>query len=165
MTMKDSLDQLWKIHSYTNEYIRFADQKAAFLFAIPSALLAAMYSFGYNKNLGFDRLTLLNATFYDTALGTLTLLSIAPLALCAVFSLCVIAPRLGRLPRTFLSVFSKPTSSTKHIGHIYWGDIIAHGTSTNYAAGMENRIADDLSRDVATHVYTLAQVAASKYKT
>src|SRR2546428_5070756 len=35
---------LWKVHSYTNDYIRFADAKAGFSVGIASALLAVLYA-------------------------------------------------------------------------------------------------------------------------
>ena len=44
MTQSTDVDFLWKIHSYTNDYIRFADTKAAFTATLAAALIGILTS-------------------------------------------------------------------------------------------------------------------------
>jgi hypothetical protein len=43
-TQPTDTDFIWKVHSYTNEYIRFADAKAGAVIAWCSALTAALFA-------------------------------------------------------------------------------------------------------------------------
>ncbi len=84
----------WKVHQYTNEYIRFADQKAGIVLAVETGLLAAAYAAKLHQACWPSRLTVSEATLYDTTVGVLSWLAFAGLGLGAIFALWAVAPRL-----------------------------------------------------------------------
>src|SRR5437763_11946832 len=53
-----SLEFLWKVHSYTNDYIRFADTKAGIALALVAGLLATLFGSKAHYYLAPSRLAL-----------------------------------------------------------------------------------------------------------
>jgi len=140
---KDRVEFLWKVHSYTNDYIKFADTKAAFIITAVGGLIAALVSTGIFDNL--HRLSIGNWS----AICWFALASMALLVASFVFSLAVITPRLH--------------SSTK-LGLIFWNHIKRHGDSNRFTKSINSQSAEQIESEVSRHVYDLAAVCSTKYR-
>ena len=115
------VDFLWNVHSYTNEYIRFADTKAALTVAWATALLGVLYA---------ERVHAVPNP--ETGFWVTSLLAAA--ALCAGFVLSVwsILPRLLCNPIARSSPKNTKTIATKSVGLIYWGDVLSLNDAVTY---------------------------------
>jgi hypothetical protein len=160
------LEFLWKTHSYTNEYIRFADPKAGILIALAGGLIAAMFSakchhYCYPNTLSWER-----ADGWSTFLGTCSVVSFVLLGICVVMNAWAVAPRLwrtfikgvvARFQHTLTPQQAKP-------GFIFWEEVILHGSAAEYLKAVKGLTDEGMVEAVATHVYVLAGVANEKYK-
>jgi hypothetical protein len=135
---KDRLDFLWKVHGYTNDYIRFADSKAAFVAATVIVLIGALVASRVFDSFGGT----LPARIW-WAFGALALLLLSFL-----FALWAIKPRLH---------------STTPKGYIYWGSVIEHKEDLVYAMECGKLTSADLEMNVSRHIYTLAGICHHKY--
>lgn len=133
-------DFLWKVHNYTNEYIRFADTKAAFLITAGSALVGVLVSSDV-----LDKSLKPAAHWgFSTWLGLLGLFSLVVSILCAAWA---IKPRLW---------------GSAAVGLIFWESVRRHETNEAYYAALQ-RQSGEYSKTVADHVYALGAVAKRKY--
>jgi hypothetical protein len=149
MTQMDSthlpthLDFAWKTHEYINNYIRFADTKAAFVVAWTSGLLAVLY--GANAHhifvFGLD---------FSTAAVAPTLSLAAFLLLPAAFLIAVWS-MIPRLP------------TTQRSGLVFWESILVHTNGELYARDLARRDEDSLSQHLCVQIHTVAGVAKTKY--
>ena len=133
---------LWEVHRYINEYIRFADTKAAFLMTAASAIVGALVSTGV-----VDKIFTKSA---PTAWSFTTWLALTGLAFltasvsCGVFA---IKPRLwGRAT----------------VGLIFWESILRHGTSDMYHAALVSA-SSGREKAISDHIYVLSALAQRKY--
>jgi hypothetical protein len=119
----ESTDQfLWKVHQYTNEYIRFADTKAAFIAAVSTALIGSLVSSSI-----FDscfRRTLCLWTKLQWAGIAGLMLVVTALAL----SVAAIRPRLWN--RT-------------SVGYIFWESVAGHRTAQEFSHAVCKLPAED----------------------
>lgn len=138
-----SLDFLWKIHGYVNEYIRFADTKAAFTITLAVAVLGGLLSSGVH------RLVVLAPPSQWTLLESAAGASMFLLAISVFLGGCAIWPRFWR--------------RGAGEGHIFWGAIVEQPNANAFWAGIRNRAPENLTEAVAHHVYSLANVCARKY--
>ena len=155
MTEERSLqvDFLWQVHSYTNEYIRFADTKAALTIAWATALLGALYA--ERVHAVPDR---------TTAFLVITLMATAPL--CAGFVLAVLSilPRLYRNPIAKLRANSTTSTATKSVGLIYWGDVQSLKNASAYEQHIEKLDEENIVGELSRHMFVLSDIANSKYR-
>lgn len=139
---KDRLDFLWKVHGYTNDYIRFADTKSAFVTASVVVLIGAVVSSGV-----FDGIRDVPKENWPIhvwfSVGALAFLLLA--FLCALWA---IKPRLH---------------STIPKGFIYWGSVVEHKKDTAYATECHTLTADELELNVSKHIFVLAGICNRKY--
>ena len=117
-------DFLWQVHGYTNEYIRFADTKAAFIAAATSALIGTSISSSVLDSF------LLKAPCLWYRSQWLALIGLLMLSLSTICSLAVVWPRLwNKTP----------------VGFIFWESIAGHRSAVNFskaihkATGQERR--------------------------
>src|SRR5438270_11216146 len=47
--IKQKTEFLWKVHSYINDYVKFADAKAGVVIVFDSGILGALYSAGFTR--------------------------------------------------------------------------------------------------------------------
>jgi hypothetical protein len=129
------------VHQYIRDFIKFADQKAAFIMAIASAILAFLIKQDAHKSL----LTPIRDRGLPewAAFSSLLLIAIA-----ALLALLVVLPRL----------------SSKGKGIIYWKGILLTNSSANYAAKIQTLDDDKLVRAILDHTYELAEIADRKYE-
>lgn len=133
---------LWEVHRYTNEYIRFADTKAAFIAGVSTALIGSLVASSL-----FDscfRTSLCQwSKLQCTGLVGLLLLSAS-----VTLSVAAIRPRLWN-----------PTS----VGFIFWGSISGHGTASRYSHAVERLTPQEKSAAISNHLFVLAGIANRKY--
>lgn len=164
------VDFLWKTHSYTNDYIRFADPKAAILIAIASGLIAALFTAKCHLLCAPGRLSWAEATAKATFLGAASLLAFCLLGLSVIFGSWAVAPRLWR---TFvrgvvqrllrrLATAVQPQAKPQ-AGLIFWGDILLHHDENAYWQAVSALAPSQMSEAIAKHVYVLAGIADAKY--
>lgn len=135
-------DFLWQVHEYTNEYIRFADTKAAFIAAASTALIGTCIS---SSILDSSLRKALSAWYWSQwyAIAGLLLLSIA-----LVLSLLGIRPRLW---------------NETPVGFIFWESIFGHQSATNSSQTIHKTTAHERTNAIAEHLFILASVAKRKY--
>lgn len=160
----ESLDFLWKVHSYTNDYIRFADQKAGLVLAVESGLIAAMYAAKLHHACSLTRFNFQERTVADTALGFVSFIGFLFLGVGVGFALFAIAPRLWtQVWSTFRERLYNSLSVGTLAGSVFWKEVLANGNAVAYLARV--RGLDEAGREdaVGRHVYVLAGVANAKF--
>ena len=140
---KDRVEFLWKVHSYTNDYIKFADTKAAFIITAVGGLIAALVSSRVLDDL--HRLRIGNWS----AICWVALVSLALLVASFVSSLAVITPRLA---------------SSTTLGLIFWNHIKKHEDSNKFTKSINSQSTEQIESEVSRHVYDLAGVCGTKYR-
>jgi hypothetical protein len=139
---KDRIDFLWKVHSYTNDYIRFADSKAAFVAASSAALIGAVMGTRVLDEVGQKGLAQCPAHCW---VGLFALVLLAAAFLSAVFA---IRPRLR---------------ATTNKGFIFWGSVVEHKNDLSYSKAVQALKTDQLELNVSRHVFALAKICKTKY--
>jgi hypothetical protein len=133
---------LWQVHEYTNEYIRFADTKAAFIAAASTALIGTCIS----STILDSSLRKSPCAWYWsqwTAAAGLVLLSVSVL-----LSLWAIRPRLwNKTP----------------IGFIFWESIGGHTSASAFSQAIHKTTAHVRTNAIAEHLFILASIAKRKY--
>jgi hypothetical protein len=139
----ESTDQfLWEVHRYTNEYIRFADTKAAFIAAISTALIGSLVSSSIFDSCFRKTPCLWSKLQWAGITGLLLLL--AALAL----SVAAIRPRLW---------------NKTSVGYIFWESVAGHGTAQAFSHAVRELPAQDRTTAISDHLFALATVAKRKY--
>lgn len=133
---------LWNTHKYIDDYIKFADTKAAFVVAILSAFLSSGIKSG-------SYATILHKPVSQWCLLDGIAITALILMLAAVLmSVNVIRPRL----------------KTKQVeGIIYWKAITIAGCF-KFVSTIESLDDDTLRSAVAGHTYEIAEIATKKYR-
>jgi uncharacterized membrane protein YeaQ/YmgE (transglycosylase-associated protein family) len=141
-TAKDRLDFLWKIHGYTNDYIRFADSKAGVVSAIIIALIG-----GVIASRSFDSLAQVSLEHWPIRVwwGAVALVVLLLSFACTILA---IRPRLH---------------STVPKGFIFWTSVIEHGSDLNYAEECRKLTAHEMELNVSRHIFALAVICKRKY--
>ena len=129
------------VHDYVREYIRLADQKAAFLFTGATALLAFLYKTGVSARW---RSPVMTWNLLDIA----TFLAVVALAVSVVLALLVVMPR---------------TSGSRR-GVVFWKAIAEFQTGRHYSDEVRMLSAATLSQIKAEHCFDLAKVCRQKYR-
>ena len=128
-------------HQYVREYIRLADQKAAFLFTGATALLAFLY-----KNDVSARW--LKPVMQWNILDTVAFMAMTALALGVLFALLVVIPRTAGSRRGFL----------------FWEAIAEYDSGRQYSDELRLLSAATLTQVKAEHCFELARVCRTKYR-
>ena len=126
---------LWDVHKYTNDYIRFADTKAAFTAGVSTALIGAMVSSSV-----FD------SSFRVTPGQWTTVLWIA------FFGLLLLVTSLG----LSIAAIRPRLWNNKSVGYIFWGSISGHGTAREFTHAVHSLSDRQRSEAVSEHLYVLA---------
>ena len=165
------LEFLWKTHSYTNDYIRFADTKAAIIIALSSALLGSLLTIKAHYFLAPSRFNLIDPSWKGSWLGIGALVAFAFLAAAWVQAMLAIAPRLttfafpgflaSHVP--FLANVLGKKSPPLSPGLIYWGNILAHGTEDAFWAAISTPTQSQLAEALARHLFVLASISHRKF--
>ncbi len=131
------------VHQYVNEYIRFADAKAGFLFAFTSGATGFLYS----KSILHP---LMQASICSwTTLGWLSFLGFAALTVAGVAAFWVVKPRL------------QPKNDD---GLIFWETVAAKLDANAYVGEVTGLTGSGMVSEVVDHTYQLSRVARYKYR-
>lgn len=129
------------VHEYVREYIALADQKATFVFAGATALLAFLYTSGVS-----DRWLKLPQTW--GILDLVALVAMVGLAIGAFLALLVVIPRTPGSRR----------------GFIFWEAVARHKSGRDYADELSTLSPASLFQIKAEHTFDLAGVCRRKYR-
>jgi hypothetical protein len=135
-------DFLWEVHHYTNEYIRFADTKAAFIAGTATALIGSLFASSVFDSCFRTVPCLWSKTQWVGILGLLLL------AISLTLSIVAIRPRLWN-----------PTS----VGFVFWDSITGHGTARHFTQEVHKLSDTERSAAVSNHLFVLATIAKRKY--
>lgn len=130
-----------ELHNYLREYIRNADQKAAFFFAGATAMLAFLHSHQGTAHWLKDIRTW-------SLIDTLSFVALLALALSACALLGVVFPRLKGSKR----------------GLIFFSAIAEHDSAREYTTEVLRRSVDELVTAKLQHAYDLSKVCVAKYQ-
>ena len=133
---------LWEVHKYTNDYIRFADTKAAFIAGVSTALIGSLVAssiFDSVTKMGFCEITKMQWAGF-VGLVALT----ASLGL----SIAAIRPRLW---------------NNTSVGYIFWGSVVGHKTAKQFTLAVNGLSKADRASAVSDHLFVLASIAKRKY--
>ncbi len=130
-----------QVHQYIREYIRFADQKAGFFFAVYTALLAFLYR---NEVSARWMKPVMNWNIIDT----LGFIAMAGLSVSALLCAYVVIPRLAGSRR----------------GYMFFEAIAEYPSARDYSDDIATKTAASLAQIKSEHCYDLAKVCRSKYK-
>jgi hypothetical protein len=160
------LDFLWKVHEYTNEYIRFADPKARWVAAFAAALIGVLYAAKVQ-----DAWT--SAVFQNAGKGAIAKAIVAAAAF-ALLGVSVILSAWSMIPRlwaryaagTVARVAVNQESKNKAVrqGFLFFEEVIKYADESAYFDAIQNAKPPEFNRVVAKHVYALAGVASHKHR-
>jgi|SRR5208337_832171 len=124
-----SIEFIWKVHDYTNNYIRFADTKAALVIVVASGLTASLYAAQAHHYFRLSRLSLHAASGWATLLGVGSLLAFLCLGGSIFLAVLAVVPRLRLQPRAGRTLVQKPlhSSGEQPVGYVFWRSILACG--------------------------------------
>ena len=128
-------------HQYIREYIRLADQKAAFFLGFSAALLSFLYSVNVSQR------WLKSPTLWSWV-DLVAFLAMVGLALAAILSFAVVIPRLKKSNR----------------GIIFWDSIAQFSSSLQYLERVHRATPEELVRTKLEHCFDLARVCQRKYR-
>lgn len=128
-------------HGYISDYIKFADQKAAFVFTATTALLAFLYQAGASRRW-------LRPPWAWTFGDGLAFLAMLGLGMAALVSVVVIVPRLSGARR----------------GFVFWESVAEFPSGADYTDAVLTLTAGELSRAKLEHCWELAGVCRRKYR-
>jgi hypothetical protein len=134
---------LWDVHRYTNEYIRFADTKAAFIAGVDAALIGTAISSSL-----FDSCLHQSPCHWSVALW-LGIAGVIPLCFSIAFSVSTIIPLRWH--------------NVTH-GFIYWNSVVAHGSPKNFGHAFVALSSDGMTSELTNHIYVLGTIAKKKYE-
>lgn len=137
------LDFLWEVHKYTNEYIHFADTKAAFIAGVDAALIGTAVSTSL-----FDSCFRQTPCHWPVAVW-LGIVGVILLALSIGFCVSTIIPRLRH--------------NATH-GFIYWDSIVAHGSPQTFREAFVALSSDGILAELANHIFVLGTISKRKYR-
>ncbi len=138
------LDFAWKTHEYINNYIRFADTKAALIIAWSSAILGTLYVGRLHEAVMQSHFTFKGIS-WATTLATLAFPLLGVSFLAAAWSI------IPRLPTKQLS------------GLVFWESILVHASGDLYANELGRNDTNQLTRHLCLQIHTVAAVARKKY--
>ena len=164
---KEQLDFAWKVHSYTNEYIRFADSKAGLTLAVAAGLVASLFGAKAHAYIHWSRLWFVCGQFEweSTLIGIFSLVSFLGLLAAAVLLVWAIEPRIWSKShedkRTEMDAM--PPLLVTSRGLIYWELVRAHGTAAAYEAELKDTDCNAQITQVTAHIFVLGDIAKRKY--
>lgn len=162
----------WKVHGYTNDYIRFADPKAAFGMAAVSGLVACLFSLKAHQYPSIARVYESGYAAHVIAYSVAVVASFALLLASAVIFTTVISPRLWRIAFESIKhrirhwvtrLLGEEKKSAPKDGLIFWEEVLAQGSAEAYVKHLNSIDAKQALKEIANHTYTLAGVASAKY--
>ena len=128
------------VHTYTTEYIKLADQKAAFVCAINSALLCYLFKNDFHEHW-------LKKVSTWTVLDFMCFIAMLTLAIGLCLAGSVIVPRLRQ----------------SHTGFVFFNSVAEYKSANEYSSEVIASLPIHLNRAILKHIYDLAGVCKAKY--
>ena len=128
-------------HKYVSDVIKFADQKAAFVFTIVSAILALYYNSGWFHHF-------LQPLRHWTTLDYLYFVASYCLLASAFCAFWTVKPRL------------RPYTPS---GLLFWESVVTYPTSEDYCNAVMHLTDHSSVREIVDHQYQLSKISKSKY--
>lgn len=150
---KARADFLWKVHSYTSDYIRLADTKAGAVIAWCGGLIGVLFASQTHHLFTHSSFAGTGGEFVTTLVAVSSLLAFVLLGVAVLFAFVAIKPRL----------WSSETRTEKQKGYIYWGDITLHATEDDFRKEIGSMNVDGLNGKCTDHTHVLAGIACKKY--
>jgi hypothetical protein len=135
-------DFLWEVHKYMNEYIRFADTKAAFIAAAATALIGSLVA----------------SSLFDSSFRTSPCLW-SKLQWMGIVSLLLLIVSLGFSIAAIRSRLWNKTS----VGYIFWGSIAGHGSMLQFTRAVHELSLLGMTNAISDHLFVLSSIAKRKY--
>jgi hypothetical protein len=162
------LEFAWNVHAYTNDYIRFADTKAAFYVAICGGLLACLYALKAHALLSLYTIDLKHFSLWITFVSSVSCLAHIGLLLCCLFSAWAVVPRLWK---EFLTPWQRAKKQVNEVlndtppktGLIFFNEVTNYKEKEDYAKVVAEATLDVALEAVTSHVHALAGVCYAKY--
>lgn len=147
-----SAEFAWRVHGYTNDYIRFADAKAGAVITWSAGLIAILVALKAHRHF-MDAQFGTDWTAKATILCIGTLLAFALLSAAVVCAFWVVKPRL----------WSTEARKGHDKGLIYWEMVRAHGSPAAYATAVQAASPSELAKASAEHTFVLGGIASRKF--
>ena len=172
---KAQLDFLWKVHDYTNNYVRFSDTKAALVIAFASGFIASLVTHDLHHPIREARFGRpLDWQYTWVVLGAYA--AFICLASAVLVAIASIVPRLRSRPpeprnfwgwldsaaRWLRELLLPPTDTPG--APIYWGNILAYGTQPAYRAAVESMGLAEQIQSITDHLFVLAGISDRKFR-
>ena len=158
------LDFIWKVHDYTNNYIRFADTKAAVMIALATGLLAGLLKIGAHHYCSPYRFNLAAPAWVESWQGFGALVSIVALGLSVTAGVLAVTPRLwNSAPVALLRRMVGGGPAELSAGVIYWRSILLHGTADQFWAVVAGQTQAQVTEALTRHLFVLADIAELKF--
>jgi hypothetical protein len=146
------IDFAWKVHEYTTEHIRFADQKAGAVIAWSGGLIGVMLAAKAHHR--FMRAgDSFPADPGVVALAIFSLLAFLALGTAASCAFWCVKPRL----------WSREDGRTHSAGVIYWEQVRVYPDPGRFAAALTAQTSPARTGHLAEHIYVLAGIVRRKY--
>jgi hypothetical protein len=142
-TTYDRLSFLWSVHSFTNDYVRFADNKTTAVVVIASGLIGALYSGGAHR-----RFMLFGVAQWDWKAWS-GLLAFVFLALGVLSGAWSVMPRLW--------------SGNKR-GFVFWENVLRFRTALDYARCLRAESFEGLVDCLADDLFAVSSICRAKYR-
>jgi len=161
-----ALDFQWKIHAYVNDYIKFADAKAAVVIAWTSALIGALYAVRAHDAVAKLQLSFWLMPFREMYLGAGSAIAFVLLALGFWFAVVAIAPRLRP---SYPTIEEQALENQRIYGTsdlrpvIFWKQIRAYNTGNDYWKATESLTDEQRLAEIGRHCWTLSRIVMNKY--
>ena len=144
---------MWRVHVYSTEHIRFADQKAAAVIAWCGGLIGVLFATKAHQRFMAPGAALSHADVGAVTLALASFFAFAILAAAACFAFWCVKPRL----------WSREHSPGHVPGYIYWETVRAHANPATFSTAVTGLSAAELDAHLVEHVYVLAGIARLKY--
>lgn len=128
-------------HTYVNDYIKFADQKAAFIVALCSGMLGLLYKSAAQAHF-------LKPLSQWQFIDLMTFLGFAILSISIILSFLVIKPQ------------KKPK---KNSGLLFWGTVSEIDSANDYLKQVLKLSNQGIADELLDHNYRLSKVCSDKY--
>jgi len=154
ITTKEAIEFAWKLHGYTNEYVRFGDPKAGIGLALVAGLIATLFTTKAHHCYSLSRLTWFAAEWDATLIAFFTTLAFWILVVSAGFFIAAVNPRLYT-----------ETKGTPGMGKlvIYYGDVAKKAGQSEYLRSLITLSDTEMLASVSDHTFILADIADRKF--
>jgi hypothetical protein len=139
--LKEQASFVARVHDYLCDFIKFADQKGAFIFAGASGFLALVFNQGGRA---VWRVPIASWRLHEWLAGATIIVTVASATLAAL----AIAPRL----------------KDGHRGLIYWNSISSFANWQEYRAALAKLDLRGTTDEMSHHCYELSRLAKRKYE-